>query len=256
MALIMDELEFIYRFEFAAGGNEKVVVRLDKATLEPCSGTNETPPDWTRLDFHQCPHCPITVSERPYCPLAVQLAKLVSLCDRLLSHDTVKLEVISAERTIITQTTAQRAVSSLMGLVFATSGCPHTVFLKPMARFHLPFASEEETLFRASSMYLLAQYFRSKQGLAVDLELTGLKRAYSALHQVNGAMAERLRAIISKDSAVNAVVLLDLLAKVLPYSIAESLEEIRYPFEAYLDDRLMPKGLEAHGLNGSPVCRE
>lgn len=232
----MDELEFIYRFEFAAGDKEEVVVRLDKATLEPCSDTDETPPDWTRLDFHQCPHCPLAASERPYCPLAVQLAKLMALCERLLSHDAVKLEVISAERTIVNHTTAQRAVSSLMGLIFATSGCPHTVFLKPMARFHLPFASEEETLFRASSMYLLAQYFRGQQGLAVDLELAGLKAFYIALHQVNGAMAERLRAIIRKDSAVNAVVLLDLFAKVLPYSIAESLEEIRYPFKAYLGE--------------------
>ena len=230
---IMDELEFTYRFDFAAADREKVVVRLDKATLEPCGGANENPPDWARLDFHRCPHCPLAVSERPHCPLAVQLAKLLPLCERLLSHDQVKLEVVSAERTIVNQTTAQRAVSSLMGLIFATSGCPHTVFLKPMARFHLPFASEEETLFRASSMYLLAQYFRGKQGLAVDLELAGLKTLYIALHQVNGAMAERLRAIISKDSAVNAVVLLDLFAKALPYSIAESLEEIRYPFEAY-----------------------
>lgn len=231
----MAELEFIYRFEFAAGGREEVVVRLDKATLEPCPGAKEPPPDWARLDFHQCPHCPLAVNEHPHCPLAVQLAKLIPLCENLLSHDAVKLEVVSAERTIINQTTAQRAVSSLMGLIFATSGCPHTVFLKPMARFHLPFAGEEETVFRASSMYLLAQYFRGKQGFAVDLELAGLKRAYSALHQVNGAMAERLRAIIQKDSAVNAVVLLDLFAKALPYSIAESLGEIRYVFEAYLD---------------------
>ena len=176
------------------------------------------------------------MSERPHCPLAVQLAKLTALCERLLSHDKVKLEVVSAERTITNQTTAQRAVSSLMGLIFATSGCPHTVFLKPMARFHLPLASEEETLYRASSMYLLAQYFRSKQGLAADLELAELKGLYIALHQVNSTMAERLRAIIHKDSAVNAVVLLDLFAKALPYSIAESLEEIRYSFKVYLEE--------------------
>jgi hypothetical protein len=31
--------------------------------------------------------------------------------------------------------------------------------VKPMARFHLPLASEEETIYRATTMYLLAQYF-------------------------------------------------------------------------------------------------
>jgi hypothetical protein len=231
----MNKLEFIYRFEFSAGCREEVVVSLDKATLEPCAGDGASAPEWARLDFHQCPHCPLRADARPYCPLAVQLSGVTALCERLLSYDAVKLEVVSAERTITNHTTAQRAVSSLMGLIFATSGCPHTVFLKPMARFHLPFASEEETLFRASSMYLLAQYFRGKRGLSSDLELAGLRTLYAALHQVNAAMAQRLRAIVSKDSAVNAVVLLDLLAKALPHSIAESLEEIRYPFEAYLD---------------------
>ena len=48
-------------------------------------GFERPPPDWTRLDFHQCPHCPLAASERLYCPLAVQLAKLMTLCERLLS---------------------------------------------------------------------------------------------------------------------------------------------------------------------------
>ena len=32
----MGELEFVYRFGFADGGKEEVVVRLGRATLEPC----------------------------------------------------------------------------------------------------------------------------------------------------------------------------------------------------------------------------
>jgi hypothetical protein len=41
----------------------------------------------------------------------------------------------------------------------ATSGCRYTAYFKPMARFHLPFANEEETAYRAISMYLLSQRF-------------------------------------------------------------------------------------------------
>jgi len=44
-------------------------------------------------------------------------------------------------------------------------------------------------------------------------------------------MARRIRRASEQDATVNAVVLLDLLAKNLPYSIDESLEEIRYLFE-------------------------
>ena len=34
------------------------------------------------------------------------------------------------------------------GLIMATAGCPWTDRLRPMARFHLPFATEAETVYR------------------------------------------------------------------------------------------------------------
>ena len=55
------------------------------------------------------------------------------------------------------ETSAQQAMSSVLGLIMATSGCPWTDRLRPMARFHLPFASEAETLYRSVGMFLLAR---------------------------------------------------------------------------------------------------
>jgi uncharacterized protein (DUF2236 family) len=140
------------------------------------------------------------------------------------------MEVTTPERMVTKNTTAQRAVSSLMGLVMATSGCPHMAFLKPMARYHLPFATQEETIFRAVSTYLLEQYFRHKQGLSTDLELENLKEIYAEIRIVNNAIASRLRTVSVQDSAVNAVVQLDMFAQILPYSIEDSLEDLRYLF--------------------------
>ena len=130
---------------------------------------------------------------------------------------------------------AQQAVSSLMGLVVATSGCPHTAFFKPMARFHLPLANTEETIYRASSMYLLAQYFLKKAGKDPDMELEGLKEIYRDLETLNTYMAERIRAAISKDAAVNAIVILDFFAKDFSFAIEDQLEEIQHLFALYLD---------------------
>ena len=121
-----------------------------------------------------------------------------------------------------------------MGLIMATSGCPHTSFFKPMARFHLPLASADETIYRATSMYLLAQYFLRKQGQETDLELEGLAKIYHNIQLINKALAERLRAITDKDSAINALILLDIFAQTLPYAIEDSLEEVRYLFTPYL----------------------
>ncbi|HKJ21966.1 MAG TPA: hypothetical protein VKA13_02670, partial [Gammaproteobacteria bacterium] len=192
-------------------------------------------------------NCPLDPGTTERCPVAVNLVKLVTDMGGCLSSDEVDVEVTTPERTVIKHTTMQRAVSSLIGVVVATSGCPRTVFFKPMARFHLPLASEEETIYRAASMYLLAQYFLHQQGQPADWHLERLSALYKNLQVVNSAMAQRLRAASDKDAAVNAIVLLDLFAKALPYTIEESLEEIRYLYRAYLNGEINA-GLAGDGL--------
>lgn len=227
----MDQaLVISYRFFFPNNREELIEVRIDRKTMESLPDDSAATPDWCRLDFHRCPNCPLHTELLTFCPLATRLVRLMATCQNVLSHDEVKMEVTTPERMVTKNTTAQRAVSSLMGLVMATSGCPHMAFLKPMARYHLPFATQEETIFRVVSTYLLEQYFRHKQAQSVDLELENLKKIYGEIRIVNTAMASRLRTIGAKDSAVNAVVLLDIFAKMLPYSIEDSLEEIRYLF--------------------------
>jgi hypothetical protein len=123
----------------------------------------------------------------------------------------------------------------MMGLVIATSGCPHAAFFRPMARFHLPLASKEETIFRATSMYLLAQYFLKKAGRAADFDLAGLIKIYDNMQIINNSIVERLRAATTTDSSVNAIVILDNYAKSLPFAIEKSLEDIRYLFSPFLN---------------------
>ncbi|MFZ2163695.1 MAG: hypothetical protein WAW02_15895 [Sideroxyarcus sp.] len=227
----MDQaLVISYRFIFPNNREYLIEVKIDKQTMESLPEHSGNPPDWCRLDFHQCTNCPLPAAPQTCCPLATRLVKLMATCQNALSYDEVRMEVVTPERMVTKNTTAQKAVSSLMGLVMATSGCPHMAFLKPMARYHLPFATHEETIFRVVSTYLLEQYFRHKQALSVDLELENLKKIYDEIQIVNKAMSLRLRATGAKDSAVNAIVQLDIFAKMLPYSIEDSLEEIRYLF--------------------------
>ncbi len=96
-----------------------------------------------------------------------------------------------------------------------------------MARFHLPSASAGETIYRATSMYLLAQYFRKKAGKKAELDLQGLKEIYKNMQILNSAIAERLRSASKTDSSVNAVILLDMFTLVLPVAIEDSLAELR-----------------------------
>jgi hypothetical protein len=121
-----------------------------------------------------------------------------------------------------------------MGLLIPASGCPDTAFLRPMARFHLPFSSPEETFYRAASMYRLAQHVRRGEGLEEDPMFAGLSEAYARLNTVNRHIALRLRAAASRDSARSAVALLDVFAQLLPMQLDEPLDELRPLFAAYL----------------------
>lgn len=75
-----------------------------------------------------------------------------------------------------------------------------------MARFHLPLASMEDTMFRVTSMYLMAQYFRHKEGRKSDFEFSGLKNIFANMHLLNIMIAERIKNATQTDSSLNAVI--------------------------------------------------
>ena len=236
----MKTLMIRYQFTLADGSQEVCEVRLDPQNHDLLSDPPLQGPPWTHLSFHQCANCPLTPVDHPHCPIALQLHHVVERFDHMLSFDQIHVEVVTQERTVSQLTTVQRGIGSLMGLIIATCGCPHAAFFKPMARFHLPLASGEETLYRATSMYLLAQYFLRKEGRQADLEFDGLTRIYHNIHIVNTAIAERLRAAAEGDSTVNAIVMLDMYALALPRAIEESLQDIRHLFTPFLAAREAP----------------
>ncbi|MGM0594547.1 MAG: DUF6901 family protein [Pseudomonadota bacterium] len=231
----MEPISYQYRFRFEEGREEVFDIHLDGQRLEPLEAVPENPPEWTRLENHKCSHCPLDSLEVFFCPLALRLLPLVERMGEVTSIDNVDVTVKLDERLITRSATAQEGISALMGIITATSGCPHTVFFKPMARFHLPFANTEETFYRAASMYMLGQYYRWQAGKSVDLELEGLLAFYSRVATVNKGIADRLRAERREDGTVNAIVLLDMFVKSMPVLIEETLEELKPLFQPYID---------------------
>ena len=223
-----------YSFQKPDNSQENLKFELDASSLELISQVPEQLPTWTELYFYQCPNCLFETATHSHCPLAVNMVNIVNRFEDLISYDKIRVDVTTEQRRISQRTTAQNGISSMMGLVIATSGCPHAAFFRPMARFHLPLASREETIFRATSMYLLAQYFLKKAGQAADFDLKGLTKIYDNMQIINNAIVERLRAATTTDSSVNALVILDNYAKSLPFAIEKSLEDIRYLFSPFL----------------------
>ena len=230
----MSTYQIQYRITLPDGKVEVFDLNFDSQTIDLLNNIPEKLPEWTNLEFEQCSHCPLKPDKSPHCPLAANLVNIINHFDGLMSYQNLQLEVVTTNRTISKKTTAQDALSAMMGLVIPATGCPHTAYFKPMARFHLPLAGADETIYRATSMYLLAQYFLKKQGKVPDLDFKGLKKIYQNIQILNASIAERLRAASKTDSSVNALVLLDMFTMVLPIAIEESLEEIGYLFKPYL----------------------
>lgn len=202
------------------------VLYLDQQTGRLLNSPPADPPDWTCLAVQQCSNCPLAVAEHPHCPLSLQLAQVVADWGHVFSYEEVRYEVLTAEHHFSGSTSAQKILSALLGLVMATSDCPHMYFLRPLARFHLPLGSPEETAFRMVSAYLLGRHLAGAE-LRAGEDFAGLIERYAAVQTVNKCLAKRVADSSCEDATINAVVLLDLLAHMVPFFARETLESLR-----------------------------
>jgi hypothetical protein len=219
-----------YRFDLPDGSQKSLEFTFDPADFRLTTVPPEAPPFWTDLKFNQCANCPLNADEHPSCPAALQMSRAIEPLKALVSFDTVGVTVTQAERTIYAETTVQQAMSSVLGLIMATAGCPWTDRLRPMARFHLPFASETETVYRSVCMFLLARELTASSPAA---GFAALEALYANLHVVNRDMSRRLGAATRTDPARNAIALLDAFTTLLPAALERSLEELKPLFDAW-----------------------
>ena len=115
-----------------------------------------------------------------------------------------------------------------------TSNCPVMDKLRPMVRFHLPFATSLETIYRAVTVYLLAQFFIMRRGGEPDWDLKNLAEIYKAVSLVNKGISQRISNASNKDANVNAVVILHSVGESLPYVIETGLNDIESLFADYI----------------------
>jgi hypothetical protein len=231
-ALLMnDHKRITYRFFVTTDKPLSVDLFFEKDTFRIVVPDGGPRPEWARLANNRCPNCPMA-DDCDYCPAALGIAQFLPLFESRVSHEKTVVEVETPQRTIVSKTTFQSGMASLIGLVCATSGCPLTKFLRPMARFHTPFADEQETLFRSFSSWLLMSYVqRQLAGGEGPITLEGLKRNYMELSTMNSCLAERLRKGVKRDAALNAVIILDLFAQIAPDNIDGGFEDILEAFK-------------------------
>jgi hypothetical protein len=227
---------FDYTFRFLDGETNNFTLQLDRRSLRLRSPQRQNLPDWTRLSYAQCPNCPLQADQTPHCPIAVNMVDLTTVFDRTISYDKVEVHLATENRHYTKNTSVQQALSSLLGIYMVTSGCPIMDKLRPLVRFHLPFATLEETAYRIISMYLTAQYLQMRRGGTPDWQLSDLVNIYEEVQVVNRHFSKRLEPITARDSSTNALAILDTFANYIAFTIDESmLDDLELVFSAYFD---------------------
>ncbi|HZF00302.1 MAG TPA: hypothetical protein VE344_00215 [Methylomirabilota bacterium] len=231
-----------YEFKLKDGREKRFSVRLKKPMLQFVAEQTSTVRQWTKLTHHQCPNCPLKPETHPHCPIAANLVDIIESFKDSLSIEEADITIRSESREYHKRATVQYGIGSLMGLYMVTSGCPVMDKLRPMVYTHLPFSSLEETLYRAASMYLLAQYFREQNGQIPDWKLENFTRIYEDIATVNQSFTKRLLSINPRDASLNALVGLDCFASAAAFSsIEDNLKEFESLFQGYLKSEVAPQ---------------
>lgn len=227
---------FYYKFVFNNGIEKTFKIKLEPSSLEIIKEEKVEYPDWTLMDEFQCHHCTLDKTKNKHCPIAANLSEVISFFTDTPSYTEANIFLITNERQYYKKASIQIGVSSLIGILMAASGCPYLAYMKPMVRFHLPFSSLEETEFRVLSMFLLAQYFRNKNGKEPDWSIKGIKKIYENIQEVNRNIAKKIANLEKRDTSINSVVVLNNFADFVTFSIDEmDLAHLENLFKVYLD---------------------
>lgn len=224
-----NKIFFKYHFTFSNDTVKTLTAIVDRKTLSIIEPQHKYFPDWARLRNFKCPHCPLDEKENEYCPLALNLQDILSEFSDKNSFDIVEVLVETPSRNYQKKTSLQQGVSSLLGILMVTSGCPVMGKLKPLLYFHLPFASIEETEVRALSLYLLAQYVKMIKGEEPDWEMNKLKKIYEDVRTLNHYVSKKIVNLSERDAGINSLIVLNNFAEFVTIILGEkTIEELEF----------------------------
>ncbi|MBF0386492.1 MAG: hypothetical protein HQL20_01390 [Candidatus Omnitrophica bacterium] len=213
-------LRFAYTFDLGREVRKNFTLDLDRKTLALITKTKEALPEWTRLDCQQCCNCPLTPSTHTSCPIAANITELIDFSRQFSGNDPVEITIATELRTFNKKTDLRSALGAIFGIYMVSSGCPVMDKLRPLVRFHLPFASAEESMARAMSMYLLAQYFLKRKGRPADWHMNDLQALYENINIINFSLTQRLRVACASEANFEALTGLDFFGQCVALSIS------------------------------------
>ena len=222
--------ELFYRYIFRGKTNNfSYTVTLDKDSLRLVSKEVAKAPDWVQLNNNKCSHCPLLQEDSPQCPVAMSLHDLCQSFMGSKSYDQYDITVETNHRSYAYNTDLQTGLKSLFGLIMPTCGCPHTKFLRPLTRFHLPFDDFESTVQRSLGNYLIARFLSPEIKNSEIADLNDLKILYENIGLVNKFFMRRIQSHINaSDANQNAIVILNSISELMAIEWETNFESIAH----------------------------
>ena len=222
-------IEYLFSF-FDNRKDLSFLVNLNKSNLIAVPPEDVEENDWTKLNFNKCKICTLDENKNKHCPIAYNIFGLSKKFSSFYSIDKARIIVNVEERTYSKEDTVQQGLRSILGIYMATSGCPHMNILKPMARFHLPFASIDETIYRYLTTYLLGKFFEYIDGKRMKINLKELSKKFENIDKVNQGICKRIENMADRDAGKNALVILNALGMMMQLELKGKFESLKYLF--------------------------
>lgn len=229
-----ENIVYEYIFNFYNGKRKEFRIELDANTLELVKEPVFPYPEWAKMETFRCSICPLNIKEFEYCPVALNVYEIIDFFRNSYSYEEAQVILQTKDRTYFKETALQGGISSILGIYMSTSGCPLLEKLKPLVRYHLPFATLEETTFRITSMYLLAQYLKKINNHTPDWEMKELIKIYENIKIINENFCQKISELHVQDASLNAIVILDTFGSFVSLSVdSQILNNMKDWFSAY-----------------------
>lgn len=163
-------------------------------------------PDWTLLNYHQCPNCPLDEKRILRCPAAAAVSQLVENFAEVVSFQKVDLVIIRSNGQYAVRGSAQMVVFALLVEFVSRAKCPYLFDPSADKGFFFLCLDVDQLLYRFFASFLIQHHLLSSG--EPDPNAVNWPRFQQFMGEMRIALEgllERIQASCHEDANINAL---------------------------------------------------
>lgn len=211
---------------FTDGKKEEFSIEWTKSGSHIPKESPDSPADWTRLEFHKCPGCPLG-KDTKFCPAAESLeTTIMKLKKRSATEKVIATAIDGAKgRRTVVECELKEVGSTLVQISVFFGGCPIGKKFKKLLKNLRPFATNEEL-----SKHLISQ-FLLKNGCEMATSTVDVRATIEPMRTVFYHLSKRISDKTYGDVIANSILQMDAFTLSISLYLGEIYEELAKEFE-------------------------